>query len=158
MEDGSKTIEWLFRMLTGMHHNYLRNEFEKRGLREASHPHILFTLRYKTKDKMASQKELSDALRISPATVAVSIKRMEKSGLVRKVSDRNDLRRNLITLTEKGEKLVDESAAVFGEFEKRMYEGFTENEKTQLKHFYLRIIQNLENTGIQPPAHIKRTN
>lgn len=45
-------------------------------------------------------KELSDGINVSPASVAVSVKRMQKSGLITKISDENDLRCNRIALTE----------------------------------------------------------
>lgn len=48
-----------------------------------------------------SQKELSDGINVSPASVAVSVKRMQKSGLITKISDENDLRCNRIALTER---------------------------------------------------------
>jgi DNA-binding MarR family transcriptional regulator len=156
MEFDSNAIEWVFRALNRMHLNYIENELEKRGFSKMSHPPILFILRYEMSDKVASQKELADFLGVRPSTIAISIKRMEKAGLVRKVSDGNDLRRNIITLTEKGEKLVDESSLVFDEIDKRMYEGFTEEEKEKLKKYYIRIMKNLENMGIQSPVQFRK--
>jgi len=156
MEYDSNAIEWLFRALNRMHLNYIENEMEKKGLDRASHPPILFILRYEMKNKAASQKELVDILGIRPSTVAVSIKRMENAGLVKKVTDDADLRKNIITLTEKGEKLVEESHLLFDEIDRKMYDGFTEEEKEQLKKFYIRIMKNLGNLGVQSPSGFKK--
>jgi DNA-binding MarR family transcriptional regulator len=106
--------------------------------------------------KIASQKELADFLGIRPSSLAISIKRMEKAGLVRRVTDRNDLRRNIITLTKKGEQLVRECTLVFDDIDKRMYEGFSAEEKEQLRKYYIRIINNLEKLGVQPPVQFSK--
>lgn len=57
-------------------------------------------LDYLSEHGECSQKELSDGINVSPASVAVSVKRMQKSGLITKISDENDLRCNRIALTE----------------------------------------------------------
>ncbi len=158
MEYNRNDLEWLFRTFDRMRHNCIKAEFENRSLLEASHPLILFTLRYEMKDMTASQKEIGDAIGISPPTVAISIKRMEKTGLVHKVSDETDLRRNLITLTEKGMNLVEECSLAFNKIARGMFEGFSETERAQLKEFYIRMIQNLESMGVQSPAQLKRRN
>lgn len=152
MEYDSNSLEWLFRTLHRMHLNYLDREMGKRGLGVSGFPPILFILRFEMKGKTASQKELADFLGITPASLATSIKRMEKSALVKKVTDKNDLRRNIITLTAKGERLIQKSMLVFDDIDRRIYEGFSDEEKERLKKFYIRIIQNLEKMGVQPPV------
>jgi DNA-binding MarR family transcriptional regulator len=149
-------IEWLFRTLDRMRHKCIRHEFEKRGLTEASHPPILFKLRYEMKDKKATQKEIADAIGISPPTVAVSIKRMEKAGLVRKLPDKTDLRQNIIELTSKGDKLLEECKSAFEKIDQKMFEGFSEQEIIQLKDFYIRLIRNLEEMYKQQAAGTKK--
>ena len=113
MEFDSNSIEYLFRTLHRMHINYIDKEMGKRSLGVSRFPPILFILHNEMKGKSASQKELADILGITPASLATSIKRMEKSGLVKKVTDKKDLRRNIITLTAAGEQFVRESMLVF---------------------------------------------
>ena len=156
MEYDANAIEWLLRALTRMHHYYIDREMEKRGLGFSGFPPILFVLHNELKGRLASQKELADFLGIRPSSITASIKRMEKAGLVEKVHDEGDLRRNIITLTKKGRELVENSLHVFDDVDRKMYEGFSEEEKEQLKAFYLRIINNLENLGVQSPAGFKK--
>jgi len=150
-------LRWLFHSLDHMHHNCVKAEFEKRGLCKASHPYILFVIRYLMKDELVSQKELADAIGISPTTVAISIKRMGKAGLVCKKPDKRDRRRNIITLTEKGRKITEECSAAFNEINSDVFKGFTEAEQEQLKKFYLRMIKNLESRGARLPVRLKRS-
>lgn len=155
MEGNQNDLEWLFRTFDRMHRNCIRSEFQKRGIQEASHPSVLFALRYDMKDMKASQKELGDFVGISPPTVAISIKRMVKADLVRKVADERDLRRNIITLTPKGVEFVEECANAFDNIDRGMFAGFSEMEQEQLKAWYIRMIRNLESMGAQPPAQLR---
>lgn len=104
----------------------------------------------------ASQKELGDAIGISPPTVAISVKRMEKAGLLCKISDEKDLRRNVITLTKKGVEYIEECLSIFDKTDRSVFDGFSELEREQLKRFYLRMIKNLETMGARLPNQLKR--
>jgi len=149
-------LEWLLRTFDRMHHNCIRSEFVKRGLSEASHPMILMALKHEVRNMAASQKDIAQMIGVSPPTVAISLKRMEKAGLVRKIVDENDLRRNLITITDKGLRLLDECENAFCEIDRNIFNGFSDEEREQLKKFYIRMIHNMESMGAQPPAQLKR--
>ncbi|MDI6617735.1 MAG: MarR family winged helix-turn-helix transcriptional regulator [Clostridiales bacterium] len=105
-------------------------------------PRLLFHLYEKNG---CNQKELSDYLNVSNATITVSLKRMEKCGIIRKVPDRNDLRNNIITLTDKGIIVIDKCKKIFKSINIKMYEGFNHEEIENLQNYYKRIIANLEN-------------
>jgi len=145
------SLESLFRIVFRMHFNCIKKELEKRGLDQVSHPPILFILRNEANNAAVSQKEISDKLGVKPSTVAISIKRMENAGLLHKVADAKDQRINLITLTDKGKKLADESRLVFSQMDQGTFEGLTEDERIMLKTIFLHVIGNLEKMGAQTP-------
>jgi DNA-binding MarR family transcriptional regulator len=147
--------EWLFRICDRMHHSMLMQEFERRDLSRASHPFLLFMLSEAGPKASLSQQEIAERLGVSPPTAAVSIRRMERAGLLRKVADERDLRRNCITLTPMGSKLVRECKTAFNKIDRRMFEGFTDAELDALRSYYLRMIRNLEAMGAQCPAAFK---
>jgi DNA-binding MarR family transcriptional regulator len=147
-------IKWLLRTFDRMHKNCIDAELKERGLSEVSHPLILFVLHEELKDMTASQKEIGDAIGICPSTVAISVKRMEKSGLVRKVTNEYDLRCNDITLTEKGIKSFEECSTAIDKIDKNLLNGFSKEEHDQLKKFYVRMIENLESMGAKAPSHL----
>lgn len=155
MKYDSCDLETLFRVIFHMHMNCAKKEFDKKGIDPASHPQILFMLRHESEHMAASQKEIADKLGVSAPTVAISIKRMEKAGMVHKVADEKDLRRNLITLTERGQQFVDESQAVFETIDEGMFRGLSLQEREQLKTLFLRIVSNLEAMGAHPPEDLK---
>jgi len=147
--------EWLFRICGRMHRSMIAREFERRGLGEASHPFMLFMLDGAGKGASLSQRELASGLGVSPPTAAVSIRRMERAGLLRKVEDADDRRSNRITLTPKGARLVRECRKAFDEIDVRMFEGFSEREREALRASYLKMARNLEAMGAQCPEHVK---
>jgi DNA-binding MarR family transcriptional regulator len=147
--------EWLSRICERMRHAMIGQEFERRNLGRASHPFMLFMLHDAGPAAALSQREIAERLGISPPTAAVSIGRMERAGLLRKVADEKDLRSNRITLTPTGARLVRECKKAFDSLDQRMLEGFTDKERETLRSFYIRMIRNLEAMGAQTPADLK---
>jgi DNA-binding MarR family transcriptional regulator len=151
VEYSGNELEDLFRTISRMQHNCVRREFERRGIDSAFRTPILFVLRDSSENMAASQKEIADRLGLSTSTVAVSIKRLEKAGLLHKIADETDLRRNLITLTEKGRQYADEAQTVFERVDRGMFNDLSHDERAQLKKLFLRIVANLDTMKKNPP-------
>ena len=101
-----------------------------------------------------SQRELARALRLSPATVAVSLKNLEGKGYLLRITDEGDQRRNRIHLTEKGRNAVERGTEAFQAVEEQMLAGFSGEEKERLTGFFVRMLENLgarEEDGPPPP-------
>lgn len=145
MDSEKGEIEKQFRTIFHMHMSCVRRECERRGIDNPGHPLILLLLQ--KEDKALSQQEIAKSLGISPPTVAIAIKRMEKAGLICKTADKNDLRFNRITITEKGRQTVDGSKAAFDYVDDVMLDGLTEADYKQLHEVFSRIIINLESIG-----------
>jgi DNA-binding MarR family transcriptional regulator len=156
MEHFKNNAVWFLRAFTRMQINLSKHELEKQGLNEAGNPSLLFVLRYEMDHMTASQKELADELGISPSTVAISLKRMEKTGFIKKVQDKEDLRRNLITLTEKGLDFTDKADDIFNKIDHNIFKGFSGQEKDELTDHFRRMIQNLEEMGAKAPGFLRK--
>jgi DNA-binding MarR family transcriptional regulator len=150
-EYSEEDVQLLFRAVGKMHKACLRKEMDRRGLAEVGQPFILFMLRDHQEGMNWDQKQFAEALGVSPATVAISIKRMERAGLVTRVPDPEDLRRNRITITEKGRRLVDDCIRAFRHVDTGMFRGFSDEEREELAGYYRRMVRNLEELGAQPP-------
>ncbi len=98
------------------------------------------------KNGVCTQNELAKALEVSPASIAVSIKRMQKNGVVEKIADDNDLRCNRISLTEKGREMTKEMHRKFDQIDKIMFADFDENELSALKGYLDRVYNNLSSS------------
>lgn len=150
------SLELAFRAVMKMHKRCLSREMDSRGLSKVGQPWILFMLRSHGAGAGCDQKEFSEALGVSPATVAVSIKRMERAGLVRKTPDPRDLRRNHLVITDKGLRLVDDCMQAFQHIDAGTFQGFSEEERKQMNGYYHRMIQNLKAMGAQLPTFMKQ--
>lgn len=91
-----------------------------------------------------SQTELAEKLEISPAAVAVSLKKLEKSGLIARQANADDNRVNHVTVTEKGGLTIKVSAEYFREMEAALLKDFSMEEMEALEKFFKRIIANGE--------------
>lgn len=96
-----------------------------------------------------SQKELAVFLRISPAAVAVMLKKLEKSGYIEKNTGSRDNRVNQIKITPEGEKIVRKMKELFDGAEGEICAGLTEEDLQHMIRCFDRMIENLNrlNTG-----------
>lgn len=141
---GSSDPEWLFRDMNMAHRMAMQAVFNRNGVGELGQPLILFVLEDCIDDGVIpTQKELAEKLNISPATVTISLKSLERRGYVRKIADGEDLRCNRIEITSAGRITAERCRRAFDEIDKAMYTGFSDNEKSLLSGFYTRMMGNL---------------
>lgn len=134
----------LFHALHRTHMNAVQAELNARGLSDLGAPMILFILdHHGDHGEIASQRELAQALRVSPATIATSLKSLERLGYVEKRVDESDARRNHVIITEKGKAAVQQCFEVFQEVDRRMMEGFTVQEQEVLDRLHRKMLNNL---------------
>lgn len=116
-------------------------------------------LEYIKENDLCTQKELADSLHISPASVATSIKRLEKSGFVKRSTDKEDVRKNRLSLTQDGLKTLTDFRSICDETDKEMFNGFSDEECELLCNYLQRLYNNLntENlTNCQMKAEIQK--
>ena len=92
-------------------------------------------------------ERLADYMNTSAAAMSATLKRMQKAGLVEKTQDEEDTRVNKITLTVKGEKTHEETFEKTMNIDRKMLDGFKEEEIEQLFTYLDRIHTNIENMG-----------
>lgn len=116
-------------------------------------------LEYIKEHSLCTQKELADSLHISPASVATSIKRLEKSGFVKRSTDKEDVRKNRLSLTDIGLDILTEFRSICDETDKEMFKGFSEEECDLLCNYLQRLYNNLDTenlTNCQMKAEIEK--
>jgi len=92
-----------------------------------------------------TQKELADAMNTSPAAMSATLKRLQKAGLVEKISLEEDSRKNKIRLTEKGAKIHEDTFDKTLAIDRAMLDGFSEEETAELFAYLDRIQNNIDN-------------
>lgn len=122
------------------HRDLMEQRLNKTGVFRGQH-HLLMGI---SRFPEVSQKELAEMEHISGATVAVSLKKLEKGGYIERAADEHDSRCNHICVTEKGQEVVRQSIRIFRNIETELLDGFTEEEMKQFLQYLSRIGQNIK--------------
>ena len=82
-------------------------------------------------------------MKVSTATIAIALKKLEKNGYINKIADEEDNRLNKIVITEKGKNAIEKSRQLFDDIDSTMFEGFSNEEKKNFVNMLERIEDNL---------------
>lgn len=144
-------FEMRFGRLIRMYYSRIQSQLVEVGLYRGQPPILM--LLYKN-DGM-SQKEMARALNLSPATLTVTLKRMEKAGLVLREMDEHDQRILRVHLSEKGREMCETGESRIGVVTAELLEGFTLEEQQQLNEYLGRIARNMERVVEKEPEQDK---
>ncbi len=90
-----------------------------------------------------TQKFIADSLMVSQASIALSVKRLAKAGMIEKTVDEQNLRCNRIYATEKGRAMKEELSAMHDSVDEMSFKGFTDEEIAMIDSLFTRMIHNL---------------
>lgn len=133
-----RLIEKYIRVIR-LHRSVIEHRLEGTGVYRSQHQILMFV----SHNPNVSQKDLAEMYGVSGATMAVSLKKLEKGGYINRLVDQQDNRCNQICITEKGRKVVEESVWIFQRLERCMFEGFSEHDMDVLGNLLDRIFGNL---------------
>ena len=146
----AKDIETMYMNVIGrilciskQHRMAVNHYVEKNDLQKSQH-HLLLTLNQMIETKQTvSQRDLAEKMNVTPAAVAVTLKKLEKNGIVAKTTSEKDNRYNEVTITAKGQQIVKESKKVFRSTDQQMFKDFSREELEQLQDYLGRVLDNL---------------
>lgn len=101
---------------------------------------VLVSLRHM--GRAASQSKLAEMMRVSSASVARSLKSLDREGYIAR-SGGVDGRCNETVITEKGEKILSESLKLFQGLDERCFAGFSDEEISHMENLLDRLLSNL---------------
>ena len=131
-----------FIRLDRRHRALIERQVGEMGLHRSQHRMLLYLSRQK---QTPSQAELARFLEISPPAVATALKRLEVEGYIRRSCSKQDSRNNIITVTDKGRAVLEDTRCRFDEVDGAMFAGFEEDEVEAFCDFIRRLEQNLKN-------------
>ncbi len=108
--------------------NAINKENDAKGV-AAGYRAILFCLAH---EDGISQFEISKRVGIKPPTASVALAKMEAEGYVVRISPKEDQRKMIVKLTEKGRDAVDGILAIFTECDRIVASVLTEDELSTL--------------------------
>ena len=91
-----------------------------------------------------TQKDLAERFEISPAAVAVCLKKLESCGYITRSSSIEDNRQKEISITEKGREIVAFSKTVFDHVDGLEFKNISDDEKLTLSAILDKILLNLK--------------
>ncbi len=136
----NKHLVWEIVRIGRGHRWLIEREIAELGIHPSQH-HVLM---YLAKNGKSTQCSIAQAMEVSAATIAVSLKKLEKGKYIEKKSCPEDNRVNFITLTEKGKEVVRQSQLLFEQTDRELFRDLSEEEKEQFHGFLERIIKNLK--------------
>ena len=107
-------------------------------------------LKFLREEGTMTQRQLAEKIRVTPATVSGTLKRMEKSGMIRRCASEEDARVSCVSLTEQGKCCCDEADERFRALFYELMNGFEEEECRILENFILRMSENLKSADVCP--------
>lgn len=138
----SKSLRELFVELTRVYFIKSFKVISDKGI----HPGQASLLKLVGEEPGLSQKEIAKKLNIQPPTVAVSIRRMEKSGLLKRDNDSDDKRISRVFITAEGSQLVKEVNLTTNELDNIVFAGISDAEQCLLRRILIQLIKNLRET------------
>ena len=134
-----QAIDLLIRF-SRLHHRCIEKRFENTGLHRSQRRMLMHLSRFET---MPSQRKIADDFDISPACVARTLKSLATEGYITRTGDEDDLRRNTVSITEKGLHTVSETHQTFERVDAAAFENMTAEEIEQLISLLSRVQDNL---------------
>ena len=138
-------VVWELMRTERMHKTVVDSRISALGLHRGQH-HILMELRRvecTPGAKALSQKDLAEKLGISAAAVAMTIKKMEADGYIRRVQSPLDSRLNELYLTNLSRNILERSHSIFREVDRATYAGLTEEEMDVMMQCLQKMQDNL---------------
>ncbi len=90
-----------------------------------------------------SQTELAEWLAVTPATLTVSLRPLEKAGLVQRRRDPDDQRVVRVSATRAGLEMRKQILAKWRELDRRTVKGLTAKEQAMLDELLVRVAGNI---------------
>lgn len=90
-----------------------------------------------------TQRQIAEEIRVTPATICGTIKRMERAGLIQRASTERDGRVTCISLTDEGRLRTKQAAKIIELSHRELLHGFSEEECRRMEDFVRRMGENL---------------
>ena len=137
-------LEWKLHMMDAERRQATDALFSDIPLQNPAQHFLLFVIEQGSDQEVPlSQGDIAKALKLSPATVTASLRFLEKFDLIQRQPDEHDLRKNRVTVTTEGRAMAEKCRGAMKELTDTMFDGFTEEEKTELSGFFERMFSNL---------------
>lgn len=106
----------------------------------------LMIIKHIGKEKGLSQIEIGDRLIVTASNMTRLLDKLTKEGLIERTAQENDRRVNLIKITEKGSKMLDQAWPGYQKVIQEITNGLTKSDLKQLSDLLLKWFNVLDTT------------
>ena len=139
-EDLMMQFEVEFARVVRLYYSRMQAQLAEVGLYRGQPP--IMALLHK-RDGM-SQKEMARALNLSPATMTVTLKRMERAGLIEREMDGRTSASCAYTSPRRGSACARWGERQVGRVAAELLDGFSAEERAQFEEYMRRVARNME--------------
>lgn len=97
--------------------------------------------------RVSTQMELARMVGVEQPSMAATLRRMEKNGLIARVADEQDARRQLVSLTDHGKNMLALMTDAARQVYREACQGLSEDEIGEFLRIGLRMTENLNGEG-----------
>ena len=90
-----------------------------------------------------TQAEIAEHQCVTPASISTSTKRLQKAGLLTKITEPENLRCNRLTITEEGIIRCENNRAMIERINQHMFKDISEEERLAFRITLNKVLQNL---------------
>ncbi|MFN2165668.1 MAG: MarR family winged helix-turn-helix transcriptional regulator [Anaerolineae bacterium] len=149
IEQHHESIDWLIARVCKLHYGRVHALLAELGLYRGQPP----MLRALWEEDGLTHRDLSERLRVQPATITKMAQRMERAGFVERRADPNDQRVSRVYLTEAGRDVQTRVEQIWRVIDEETLAGFDDGEREELRGFLSRMRENLAAVYDGEPRH-----
>ena len=87
-----------------------------------------------------TQADLAENLKVTPASIATSTKRLQKAEMITKRIDEDNLRCKHLSVTDKGKAEIVQSRRLFDDYDSRLFSDFPDEELSVFNQCLIKLI------------------
>ena len=144
MENREALTHWAIDRLVRVmraHHRVIEKRIDRLDIHHSQHRTLMRLSKMGAAD---CQKDIAQALDVSPANVARTLKALSAAGLIEK-REGTDGRCREIDILPAGQALIEASLKTFSEIDAEMFEGVSDEDVKHLTRTLMRVYDNLSN-------------
>ena len=139
VHEGNRTLQ-IFNEASFLYGEFISAEMERIGMRY-SYRYVLNPL---MENESLTQLELVRITGQKPPTISITLRNMEREGIVERAKNGGDKRETHVSLTEKGKKMYAKVLASLEKMEKAVLEGISEKELNAMSSTVEKMKKNIE--------------
>lgn len=129
-----------FSVITRGSHMFFERRLEKYDVNMSE----LMVLLYLAQVPIANQDSVARHYKLDKGSIAKTITKLEKKGFIDRRQNKDNRRENLVTLTEKGSKLIHQIQQLMVEWEASVFANIPEKDKEHFVQTLTQIAMNVE--------------